>query len=49
MGSPWRGRQTTPVTDLLRSRPAGFHDYQPTPRSFLDLFAKLRRERIIPG
>jgi hypothetical protein len=49
MGSPWRGRQTTLVTDLIRRRPARFHDYQPTPRSFLDLFAKLRRERIIPA
>ena len=28
---------------------AGFHDYQPTLGSFLDLFARLKRERIIPG
>ena len=27
----------------------GFHDHQQTPGSFLDLFAKLRRERIIPA
>jgi hypothetical protein len=29
------------VTDTCRSRLAGFHDYQPTPASFLDLFARL--------
>ena len=28
--------------------PGGFHEYQPTLRSFLDLFARLRKERIIP-
>jgi hypothetical protein len=32
-----------------KSRLAGFHEYQPTLRSFLDLFAQLRRNRIIPA
>jgi nucleoside-diphosphate-sugar epimerase len=42
------GREMEVVTDMTKSRLAGFHDYQPTPASFLDLFARLRRERIIP-
>ena len=42
------GREIEAVTDMTKSRLAGFHDYQPTPGSFLDLFARLRRERIIP-
>jgi hypothetical protein len=28
---------------------AGFHEYQPTRGSFLDLFGRLRIERIIPA
>ena len=43
------GREIEVVTDMTRSRMAGFHDYQPTLGSFLDLFARLRRERIIPA
>lgn len=35
------------VTDMTKSRLAGFHEYQPTLRSFLDLFARLRKG-IIP-
>jgi nucleoside-diphosphate-sugar epimerase len=42
------GREIEVVTDMTKSRVAGFHDYQPTLGSFLDLFARLRRERIIP-
>ncbi len=42
------GREIEVVTDMTRSRLAGFHEYQPTLGSFLDLFARLRRERIIP-
>jgi nucleoside-diphosphate-sugar epimerase len=42
------GRETEVVTDMTKSRLAGFHDYQPTLASFLDLFARLRGERIIP-
>jgi hypothetical protein len=34
-------------SNLAKSRLAGFHVYQPTLSSFLDLFARLREERII--
>jgi hypothetical protein len=34
---------------MTKSRLAGFHHYQPTLSSFLGLFARLRRERIIPA
>jgi len=43
------GREIEVVTDMTKSRLAGFHEYQPTPRSFLDLCARLRNERIIPA
>lgn len=43
------GREIECVTDMTKSRVAGFHDYQPTLDSFLDLFARLRRDRIIPA
>jgi len=43
------GREMEVVTDMTRSRLAGFHDYQPTLGSFLDLFARLRKDRIIPA
>jgi nucleoside-diphosphate-sugar epimerase len=43
------GREIEVVTDMTKSRLAGFHEYQPTLASFLDLFARLRRERIIPA
>jgi nucleoside-diphosphate-sugar epimerase len=42
------GREIEVVTDMTKSRLLGFHDYQPTVGSFLDLFARLRRERVIP-
>jgi nucleoside-diphosphate-sugar epimerase len=42
------GRQIEVVTDMTKSRIAGFHAYQPTPGSFLEVFARLRTERIIP-
>src|SRR5947209_14910246 len=42
------GREIEVVTDMTKSRLAGFHEYQPTLGSFLDLFARLRRGRIIP-
>jgi nucleoside-diphosphate-sugar epimerase len=42
------GREIEVVTDMTKSRLAGFHEYQPTLGSFLDLFTRLRRERIIP-
>src|SRR5262249_60402661 len=43
------GRAIEVVTDITKSRLAGFHEYQPTLGSFLDSFARLRRERIIPA
>jgi nucleoside-diphosphate-sugar epimerase len=42
------GREIEVVTDMTKSRLAGFHDYQPTLGSFLDLFARLRKDRLIP-
>ena len=43
------GREREVVTDMTRSRTGGFHDYKPTLGSFLDLFARLRADRIIPA
>lgn len=43
------GREFEVVTDMTKSRVAGFHEYQPTLDSFLDLFARLREDRIIPA
>ena len=43
------GRTIETFTDMTKSRLLGFTDYQPTDRSFLDLFERLRRERIIPS
>lgn len=37
------------IADMSRSRVAGFLDYQPTLDSFLDLFVRLRADRVIPG
>ena len=42
------GRTIETFTDMSKSRRLGFLDYQETPRSFLDLFARLRSERIMP-
>lgn len=42
------GRTIETFTDMTKSRLLGFTDYQPTDRSFLDLFDRLRAERIIP-
>lgn len=33
---------------MTRSRKAGFLDYQSSTDTFLDLFARLRAEKIIP-
>jgi hypothetical protein len=54
LASPWHtdldlGREIEVVTDMTKGRLAGFHEYQPTLNSFLDLFTRLRRERIIPA
>jgi nucleoside-diphosphate-sugar epimerase len=42
------GRPIECVTDMSKSRAAGFTDYQSSLASFTDLFARLRAERIIP-
>ena len=42
------GRPIEVVTDMSKSRKLGFLDYQATDDSFRDLFAKLRKNRIIP-
>ena len=42
------GREIEVVTDMSKSRKAGFLAYQETRDSFFDLFARLRQERIIP-
>jgi nucleoside-diphosphate-sugar epimerase len=42
------GRTIETFTDMTKSRILGFSEYQPTDRSFLDLFDRLRVERIIP-
>ena len=53
LASPWHtdadlGRPIEVVTDMGKSRKAGFLDYQATDDSFFDLFARLRHERVIP-
>ncbi|CAA2107971.1 GDP-6-deoxy-D-mannose reductase [Methylobacterium bullatum] len=42
------GRPIEVVTDMARSRRLGFLDYQPSDDSFLDLFGRLRAEKVIP-
>ncbi|MHC2003200.1 SDR family oxidoreductase [Methylobacterium sp. CM6241] len=42
------GRPIEVVTDMARSRRLGFLDYQPSNDSFLDLFGRLRTEKVIP-
>jgi nucleoside-diphosphate-sugar epimerase len=42
------GRTTECISDMTRSRKAGFLDYQSTTDTFLDLFRRLEAERIIP-
>ncbi len=42
------GREIECVTDMTKSRKAGFLAYQDTRDSFFDLFRQLRAERIIP-
>jgi nucleoside-diphosphate-sugar epimerase len=43
------GRPMEVLTDMSRSRKAGFLDYQSTPDSFFSLFDRLKALRIIPG
>jgi nucleoside-diphosphate-sugar epimerase len=43
------GRPMECVVDMTKSRKFGFLEYQGTDEAFFDLFARLRRERIIPA
>jgi nucleoside-diphosphate-sugar epimerase len=43
------GRTIETFTDMSKSRRLGFLEYQETSRSFLELFDRLRAERIIPA
>lgn len=43
------GRPMEVLTDMTKSRKAGFLDFQSTPDSFTDLFDRLKAERIIPS
>lgn len=42
------GRPIEVMTDMANSRKSGFTEYQNTEDSFLDLFKKLKEEKIIP-
>jgi nucleoside-diphosphate-sugar epimerase len=42
------GRTIETFTDMSKSRRLGFLEYQETPASFIDLFDRLRAERVIP-
>ncbi|RYU80529.1 SDR family oxidoreductase [Hymenobacter persicinus] len=42
------GRPIEVMTDMSKSRQAGFHEYQRSDESFFDLFAQLRADRLIP-
>lgn len=53
LASPWHtdldlGRPLEVMTDMTKSRKLGFHVYQSTEESFLELFAQLRQDRLIP-
>ncbi len=53
MASAWHtdadlGRPIEVVTDMSRSRRLGFTAYQPTDDAFIDLFRRLRADRLIP-
>jgi nucleoside-diphosphate-sugar epimerase len=43
------GRELECVNDMTKSRRLGFHLYQDTPASFINLFERLRAERILPS
>ncbi|ALN71832.1 SDR family oxidoreductase [Aureimonas sp. AU20] len=53
LASPWHtdadlGRPIEVVTDIGKSRRLGFLDYQATDDAFVDLFERLRADRLIP-
>jgi nucleoside-diphosphate-sugar epimerase len=54
LASPWHtdadlGRPIEVVTDMSKSRRLGFTAYQPTDDAFFELFAQLRKDRLIPS
>jgi len=53
LASPWHtdldlGRPLEIMTDMTKSREAGFHVFQSSEKSFTNLFAQLRAEKLIP-
>jgi nucleoside-diphosphate-sugar epimerase len=53
LASPWHtdldlGRPIEIMTDMTKSREAGFLEFQSTEKSFTDLFSELRKEKLIP-
>ncbi len=53
LASPWHtdldlGRPMECVHSVAKSRELGFNEFQDTTRSFIDVFDRLRKERIIP-
>jgi nucleoside-diphosphate-sugar epimerase len=53
LASPWHtdldlGRPIEIMTDMTKSREAGFLEFQQTEKSFTDLFSMLRDEKLIP-
>jgi nucleoside-diphosphate-sugar epimerase len=53
LASPWHtdldlGRPMECLNSMAKSRRLGFRDYQDSEQSFVDVFDRLRRERIIP-
>jgi len=53
LASPWHtdadlGRPIEVVTDMSKSRRLGFSAYQPTDDAFIELFERLRADRLIP-
>ena len=53
IASPWHtdldlGRSMECLNSMTKSRRLGFRDYQDSEQSFIDVFDRLRRERIIP-
>ncbi len=53
LASPWHtdldlGRPMECINSMAKSRRFGFNDVQDSEQSFIDVFDRLRRERIIP-
>jgi hypothetical protein len=45
---PGNATQWKCITDMSRSRQLGFLEYKTSDQAFFDLFARLRREQVIP-